>query len=709
MCEQLDPATAAMSPLPVDDGDERLIINADQGVLEQGGLSSLDGGVTLRQGGKEFTAQSLDYDDSTQQIHVRKESLFRNPNFIVRSQRVDFDLNTETGVFSDTTFTLPERAARGDASIITLESSGVAEFRLARYTTCAPGSDAWYLEARSITLDHEEGLGTADNARINFLGVPVLYLPYFRFPIDDRRRTGLLFPTVGQSSQVGFDMRWPVYVNLAPNYDLTLTPRVMTTRGLQLGSDTRYLLDSGRGHLRYDYLNHDTKTGDARGFVEFEHTGLINQRLSLESHLAEVSDRQYFEDLGGSIDAAATPFLDRSVLLTYQAPSAYVITVLAQDYQPIASNVLPTDEPYRRLPQVQLKTRTKNSLLDTRAGFAGEYTNFQRASDTQALQGQRLTLQPYLLMEKERNTWFFTSEASLNSTYYLLSNTTAGGDSEPSRTLPQFSAGSGLRFERLTPGGNLQTLEPQLFYLYTPYRDQDDLPVFDSGEPDFDFSQLFARNRYSGEDRVSDANHLALALTSRLLDPDSGVQRVSASIGQLYRFQAPRVQLPNALNTPPPQGTTDFIASVDYQLSSRWNADVTAQWSPDSGQFNRSSVAVHYRDDGRRIDLGYRYRENLLEQTDAAVSLPLGSSWRVTGRSRYSLRDKATIDNLLGVEYSTCCWAIQTSYRRYIANTRGDYDSGIYLQLNLKGLARLGNGFVDPDSLDQRVEGLGTR
>lgn len=701
MCPQLDYAVEA----PPDITDDRLIITADQGVLEQEGLSMLAGAVKLQQAGKEFSAQALDYDSATRQVHVRMESLFRNRDFIIKSRRVDFDLNTETGVFNETEFTLPQRAARGEASIITLNSQGTAEFRLGQYTTCAPGSRGWYLRAHNITLDHAEGLGTAKNARLTFLGVPILYLPYFRFPIDDRRRSGMLFPTIGQSDQTGFDFRWPVYLNLGPNYDATLTPRIMSKRGFQVGTESRYLLERGTGELRYDFLTTDMVTQESRDYFQLDHSGLINQRLSLQAHIANASDREYFEDLGGQVDAASTIYLDRSVLLTYQAPSAYTITALVQDYQTIATTVLPQDEPYRRLPQVRLNFRTKNSIASTRLGLSSEYANFQRANNTQNTQGQRLHLQPYLLTELDRNTWFFSSESRLNYSYYQLTDTLPGAADQPTRTLPQFNLGGGLRFERLTASGKLQTLEPQLFYLYTPFRDQTQLPLFDSGEPDFDFTQLFARNRFSGEDRIADASHLALSATSRLLDPLSGMQRLSASVGQIFRFITPRVQLPGSFNAPE-EGATDFIASLDYRLSSAWSAGFSTQWSPDDRKLNRSSVSLRYREDNRRFDVSYRYRQNILEQADIAIAMPVLTSWSISGRSRYSLQDHTALDNILGVEYSTCCWALQTSYRRFISNARGDFDSGVYLQLNLKGLTRLGSGYAGLDAADQVSENI---
>ncbi|HVT36100.1 MAG TPA: LPS assembly protein LptD [Nevskiaceae bacterium] len=692
-CPQLD---YSLPPL-VNTGDTRVHVTADQGVLEQGGLSSLAGSVRLQQGDKEFSAQQMDYDDKERQVHVRQQSLFRNQNIIVRSQRLDFDLDSETGVFSDTDFTLPQRAARGDAGVLTVGRNGTAEFQAVRYTTCAPGSRGWYLEGRDIKLDQHAGVGTAHNVKLEFLGVPILYAPWFQFPIDNQRRTGLLFPTVGESTRTGFDFRWPLYLNLGPNYDATLTPRVMSKRGLLLGSNTRYLEPESEGHLHFDYLAHDAQTGEQRSYLQFDHKGLLASHLSLEAHYYDVSDQQYFEDLGGAVDATALTALDRSLLLTYQAPSAYTLTLLAQDYQVVDQTVALSDQPYRRLPQIDFRVRTKNSLLDTRAGLSSEYSNFLRAD---SVQGQRLTLQPYLLTEIEQQTWFLNSELNLDYTHYLLGATALGQPDSPTRTLPQFSIGSGLRFERFTAAGSLQTLEPQVFYLYTPFRDQDQLPVFDSGDPDFDFTQLFARNRFSGEDRISDANQLAVAATSRLLNPYSGEEKLAASIGQLYRFTQPQVQLPSPTQPPPSQGATDFIASLDYHLSHLWIAGFSSQWSPRDHRFNRASVAMHYRDSGRRFDVAYRYRQNILEQADIAGSAPLSSAWRGTARVRYSIADHTPLDTLAGVEYSTCCWALSTSYRRYISTTRGEFNSGVYLQLSLKGLSRIGTGYDNLDVLD---------
>jgi LPS-assembly protein len=683
-------------PVPEFSFDPNVTLTADQVDLSEEGLSKLLGSVKLRQGDKEFTADSLDYDETERTVSVETESLFRNRELIIRSERATFDIDDQTGTFSGTAFTLPERAARGTSGEVQLAADGTARLKEARYTTCAPGDNAWYLEAGTIKLDHEEGLGTATNARLRLMGVPVLYIPWMQFPIDDRRRTGLLFPTIGESSRTGWDLRLPLYLNLAPNYDATVTPRYMSDRGLQTTVGGRYLLPSSQGSASYEYLGEDRATGEKRDYVQVLHRGLFNRRTAVDLRYANVSDREYLEDFGGRLDLSSITHLERSARLTYQSPGAYTIQALVQDYQAIASNLQAVDDPYRRLPQIRIDGLTRDALWNTRAGISGEYVNFVRDA---SVEGQRVDLHPFLRMERDQVAWFAKSQLDFRYTTYELTGTAPGQPTTVNRSLPLFSAEAGLRFERVTDGGAAQTLEPRLFYLYVPYESQDDVPVFDSGEPDFDFTQLFARNRFSGEDRISDANQFAVAVTGRQLDADSGAVKAAVSLGQLFRFQAPRVTLPG--EPAPDRGATDFIGSIDYFLDERWAARLGTQWSPADADFTRSSVALRYLSDRRRFEAAYRYRADLLEQTDLIAVTPLWGPFSLSARWRYSLRDGQSLDTFAGIEYETCCWMVRTSYRRYVADTSGDMNSGIYIQLELKGLARIGSGlenlFPDPE------------
>lgn len=693
-CAQIGDDLPPLDPV----SDDKVHLSADQADLQREGMSKLTGSVRLRQQDREITAEQIDYDEVQQRAIINQESLFRSPQLLVDSQHAEFDVDDETGLFSDNSFTLLSRTARGHADQLQVFSDKTAVLKGANYTSCAPGDDSWYLEASRIHLDYDEGLGTARNARLRFLGVPIFYSPWVQFPIDDRRRTGLLYPVVGNTNKTGFDVREPVYINLAPNYDLTFTPRYMSERGTQLGLSGRFLLSQSEGDAGYQYLDHDKTLGDKRDYAYFNDRSLLSPHLAMDLHYANVSDPAYFEDLGGNnLDLSSNSFLDRSARFTYNSPAAYSVQLLVQDYQKINSSLTQVEEPYRRLPQLLVSTQTRNSYLYTRLGANGEYSNFVRED---SVEGQRVDLDPYIKAERDTLSWFSKAQLDYHYTTYELTGTPADQPSSPDRGLPIFSAEYGLRFERLLDDGTPQLLEPRLFYLYVPYQNQDDLPVFDSGEPDFDFTQLFARNRFSGLDRISDANELTLALTGRQLDPQTGAVKAAVAIGQLYRFEAPRVSLPG--EAPPDSGATDFIGEFEYNLSKDWGTRLLAQWSPEESEFSRAGVAVRYRDDQHHlVEAAYRYRRDLLEQADLTVMTPIWRAISLAGRWRYSLRETQSLDSYVGLRFDTCCYAIDVAYRRYISDAQGNMNNGVYFQLELKGLGQIGSGFpnlrVDDD------------
>jgi len=694
-CPQLD-FTSELPPIP---SDPKLVLNADQADLSEGGLSSLRGSVRISQNGREFAAEQVDYSEADQRVRTNSQTLFRDSRYAIRSARTDYDLQLGSGVFLDNSFTLRTISGRGEAGRITVAEDGNARLEQVRFTTCAPGNEAWTLSASRISFDEDSGRGSATNALLRFQGVPLFYLPWFQFPIDGLRHSGFLFPIVGNNENTGFDIRWPIYLNLGPNYDVTLSPRYLSERGAQIGGETRYLLASHEGSLFGEYLPSDDQLGGAsRSYVDYKHVGALSHHLGLEAKYGYVSDRNYFATFGGGVDLTSTPFLERGVKFTYQAPTVFRVEALVQDYQTLtlnqATGLTGVDpDPYQRLPQIRVDALSKNSFLGTRAGLFGEFTNFAREG---SVEGQRVIAQPYLRWEKDRLSWYANAQGELSYTAYNLRNTAVDVPDSPRRTLPILSAEGGLRFERLTGSDNIQTLEPRLFYLYVPYRDQSLLPVFDSGLPDFDFPQLFARNRYSGYDRVSDANQLTTAVTSRLIETDSGIARLSATLGQIYYFRGPRVDLPSFES--PSEGSSNYLGNLEYQLSSRWSATATTEVASSFDRVQRSSVALRYRDPlasagGRRFDLAYRYRRDLLEQADASFSSPITDAWRLAARLRYSLRDDSTLESFAGAEYQTCCWAVSATYRRYLVGGLDRFNNGFYLQLELKGLTRIGNGF----------------
>ncbi len=677
--------------------DNHIVIQADHAdtSLGKAGLSSLSGAVHISQRGRAFASDSVLYDDATKRLRMNTPALFKGPNFEIDSQQTEFDLNAQSGLFRHTEFSLPSVHGHGAADSLQLERSGDAQLERAYYTTCSADDEAWTLHASAIHLDQQDGIGTARNAVLRLGDVPVLWLPWFRFPLDGRRRSGLLYPTIAQGTKTGFDFSVPLYLNLAPNFDDEFTPRIMSRRGLQLSNDFRYLLPNQEGSFVYQYLDHDQTTGHTRTFIDLDHQGRLTDDLGVSVNFQQASDISYFDDLGGlysssSLADTSAPFLPRTAVLTFHPQgSTTSMQLLAESFQPLSILTDPDNLPYKRLPELRVQSVSRNSLYNVHAGIDGALGNFERSD---SITGQRLYLDPYLSWDMDRTAWFLSSRLDGTWTQYNLSGTSPGTSQNPQRTVPQFSLHSGLRFDRTTDSGLLQTLEPHLFYLFVPYENQDDLPVFDSGLPDFNFPALFARNRFTGEDRISDANDLTSVMTTRLIDPQSGLVKLSASAGLIYRFRAPRVTLPGFDN--PSAGTSDYVGSFAYRYDRHWDISNQLQWNPVGNQLVRANNVLRYQTShDQRFSLGYEFRQGLFNQADASFVLPIKDRWHVAGRLIYSFRDASTFGAFGGLEYETCCWAIRGGARRYISNVNGNFSTGVFMQFTLKGLTRIGTGW----------------
>ena len=671
---------------------DRVSLSAERIDAQQGGVSQLDGDVQLQYQGTRLSTPSLRYDQATGEASTTGGADFANSAFSIGATDADVDLSAGTAQFEGARFTLFDRGARGSASHIDLREDLRATLDEVAYTTCPPEQPDWTLRGSRITLNPNSGLGTARNARVSFFGVPIIYLPYFTFPIDDRRRTGLLVPDLGDSDTTGLDISAPFYINIAPALDATITPRYMARRGGQLKNKFRYLLaeDWGRGEVQYEVLPSDEVLGESRSLFSYEHTGRLSDRWGLVAQFTEVSDRGYLEDLGTTLDLAAITHLKREARLAYQAPAWFAGQLTVEDYQTVDRSVTDDDEPYRRLPRLQIAALSPNDWNRFRIGLDAEYVNFERDG---AIEGARLDLSPYISYRKDAVGWFAGGQVNYRRTDY---NLRSAGDAQSSyvRGLPSLSLDAGLRFDRNVGDGVLQTLEPRLFYLYTPFRQQQGIPVFETALPEFSFVQLFARNRYSGLDRIADANQVTAAITTRLLEVGTGRTLLEAALGQIYRFQPSNVSLDD-IDTRR-RDNSDIIGTLRYNTFSWLSAVMGVQWDPARTRLNRGYAALELRpNNGYRLDVAYRFRRDLLEQADVVAGLPLGANWSMVGRWNFSIQDSATRESLLGLEYRSCCWAARVAGRRYIANTLGEFNTSVYLQLELTGLSRIGAGILE--------------
>ncbi|MDG2376985.1 MAG: LPS assembly protein LptD [Woeseiaceae bacterium] len=645
--------------------------------------TSMSGGVLLRRGDRLAGADSASYDPIQRAFSLAGNVRYEDSGTAVVSSSAEFGYVTGRIRFEGAEFQLGSRG-RGQAGFLEINQEGRLELGNVGYTTCPSESEDWIIQADDIVLDTTTGVGEARDVKLRFKGVPILYSPYLSFPITDARKSGILTPEIGRSGRSGNELSVPYYWNIAPNYDATLTPRLLTARGLQMGAEIRYLLSTSTGEAQVEYLPDDSKLNDNRHLVSFAHRTLFNNGWRNLIDFRQVSDSQYFEDLGGSLSISSITHLNRSATFDFYGEH-WSMLAMFQDYQTIDQAIAPVDKPYRRLPQILVSGHWADGFLGLDYGFDSEVVNFDRDVGTT---GWRLNASPSIELAIERPGWFFRPAVKLDHTQYELENRLPGEETDPSRTLPSATVDMGLNFERLLNGsGRVQTIEPRILYTNVPFRVQDQLPVFDTIQPDLNLVQLYRGNRYLGVDRITDTDQLSVGVTSRIIETGSGRELMSATIGQALYLSNQSVMLPGQ---PSVTGdASDYIAELRFLIYDNLNFDIGHQWS-DNGT-TKSEARLQYRPASNKIlNFAYRFRQGSLEQGDVSWSWPIGQSWNFVGRYNFSLRDNKVLEQFYGLEYESCCWGLRLVGRRYISTRDGTQDSSIGLQLVLKGMTSVG-------------------
>ena len=670
-------------------------MEADDANLTDEGVSVLTGDVQIRRQGRHVSADEVRYDSSTEVINAIGNVRAWDDGVYLTGSRGTLALAEDVTVVEDAEYRVLDAHAHGAASRIILSGSDILKAADARYTTCNPDDVVWVLEADNIRLDKGEDQGLARNVWVNFKGVPIFYSPYLTFPLSDARKSGFLAPSAGVSGEAGAEVTVPYYFNIAPNMDATLALRAMSDRGVQAQGEYRYLFPWGGGKLAAEVLPDDSERGDTRTGVAFEHTGVVRGRWTTNAVFGWVSDDEYFEDLGTSLAVSSQSFLEQRADVIYSGNQYYVLGRL-QNFQTVDSDLPGTSRPYKRLPQMLVGTSVVERNLRFTFNGTAEVVHFDRRD---SVTGVRWDLKPHVTFPYRTAAGYVVPKATLRYTGYTLDDEPAGTNDDPSRLLPTFSMDSGLFFERpLTFRGRSmqQTLEPRLFYLFVPFDDQDDLPVFDTGEFTFDFGQLFREDRFSGPDRVGDAHQVTLAITSRFIDSASGDEIARASIGQIRHFRDRRVTLPGVARDT--TNSSDLVAEVAANLDERWRVSAGIQWDPHETRTDRSTVALRYAPDARRVvNATYRFVRDTVEQTDLSFAWPMARDWRAVGRFSYSLEGKKLLETFGGMEYESCCWGLRLVGRRYLASAQDltsandTYNTGVFVQFVLKGLSSFGD------------------
>ncbi len=680
------PSLAPMLDKVPDRTGSYISVKAHQFDARKMGMATAQDEVELRRADQLLTTELLQYDTQTETITMPGRVFYEDSVMYISGTSAQYSFLDEGGSFLDVDYGLVGSSARGSATEVSVSSGDHSILHMLQFTTCPGETPEWMLKAKELDLDFEEGVGTVKGAQLKFFDIPFLYLPYMTFPIDDRRKSGFLYPYISTANDNGFEFSTPYYWNIAPDQDATFTPRYFTERGFMLTGEYRFITPRTFGELDFDYMPDDSKTGDARFHYRFAHTAQFTPRWSSQFLIDRVSDDQYFQDFSNSLAAASRQYL-RSRYGIYGSGRHWRLRTYIDDFQVVDEAVDPLNAPYTRLPRVAFD-------LDKPLGFQGlgllmdaELVHFDRDI---GVTGTRFDFYPRFEWNIETRWGYMKPSAGYRYTAYDLNWQGLPRDEKPDRGTEILSFDTGMFFERESKKGNLQTLEPRLFYLYVPYRNQEEFPDFDTAPFTFGFSQLFHYNRYTGADRQSNANQLTLALTTRSINQMNGRELWSLSFGQILYFENQKVL---SVDNEPilSENSSPFIAEFKLNLTNRLQARIGTQWDWQNSQFDVAVIGATYRaGNGMRLGAEYRYRRGSVDQYDIRYYQPVNEAWRVMGRVNYSMLDNDLLSAEAGFEYDSCCWAIRMVAKRFLRNREGDHRDAIYVQLILKGLGGFG-------------------
>src|SRR5882672_11256499 len=720
----LKPTPPEKQPKP--DPSAPITLDADRIEGVSGQDTTAQGNANLRQGDLSIRADVLRYSEAKEEVEAKGNVRLQRGSDSLSGPSLRYSLKDGTGLFEKPEFTLAPRAranrepvgGRGQAGATEILGEDKYRIKDGVFTSCKPGDDGWYIRADELDLDFTRDVGTARGGGVYFEGVHVLAAPKFDFSLNNQRKSGFLPLQTGITGKSGLEVGVPYYLNLAPDYDMTLTPRYLQKRGTQIVEQFRFLGKDYAGELNAEQLPNDKTLDEGRSAIAFVGTYNRGGTLLGGLNLNKVSDDNYFRDLSTRISLTSQTTLPREGFVTYNGnwwgSGSYSTTARVQTFQVLQDPEAPIVPPYGRTPQLTLTT-----LRQDIAGFdfrsSEEFVNFSHPT---LVTGMRTTVFPSLSLPVISPQYFLTPKVSFSATYYSLDqNVPASQDISTlrpaparagaaailpgsiTRALPIYSLDSGLVFERDTQALGqtvTQTLEPRLFYVYIPFRDQNKIPLFDTAVADFNYSQIFSENMFSGGDRINDANQLTAAVTSRLLLPSNGQEVMRGTFGQRYYFRDQQVTL-NPTDVPRTYKASNLLVALSGRLSQAWTMDAGTEYDQRDYRTERLTVATGYRTEGvRPLSLSCRFLSAEITQTgptklsERSGQWPQYGRWYGVGRFNYSLQDSKIIEAIGGFEYAAGCWTARIVMQKF-ALTAGTSSSSVFFQLELDGFSRLGS------------------
>ncbi len=664
------------------------------------------GNVVTTRDDQTVLSQWLDYQQETNRLKAGDDFRLLKPNEQIDGKMLDYYLDTHTGTAKLPVFSARQKglSLRGKGNEVEFTGPDQYLIRQSHATTCGPNDEDWYLRSSTLDLDYTSNVGVARNATLVFMGVPIGYTPWIDFPLTSKRKSGFLVPTFKTGSNGG-ELSIPYYFNLAPNYDLTLTPHFNTKRGTGVGAQFRYLEPSYSGTLSTDQLPSDQVTHQYRYVWSGSHLQTITPQLTMGYTATKVSDDNYFRDFGDRQSIASNVNLLREAWANYAmnwTDGRANAQIKVQRYQTLQDPYNPVTPPYARLPQITFVADQKLPEGFS-ANLTSELTQFSHPTQQE---GTRLMTYPSVSWNFSRTWGFLRPKLGVNYTSYDLTKFQTSPSHNETRTLPILSVDSGLYFDRdtrLFGDSYTQTLEPRLYYVNIPTKKQSQLPNFDSSENDIGFAQLFTENRFSGWDRINGANQVSAALSSSFLNQDTGLETLRVAVGQRFYFRNDDISLDGS-ETQRKKAGSDILATIGGSLTRALRLDSSYQYNNDLGKTQRYNASLTYQPQpGKVVSLRYRYGRHeqvtsttydYLRQVDLAVQWPIARDWYAVARNNYSLRDRKNLEQLAGLEYNQGCWSLRLVGQRYVTDlvtTR----TAFFVQLELKGLGGLGNNPMD--------------
>lgn len=729
-------------------------IDSDYSEIFEKETYNFRGNVKIKRADQNVLADQMSLNTLSNSVDAQGKVYYSENELSMFSDSVLLNLTNDQARLRDTLFISPGAPIRGKAGTVYQESKDFSHFKDVTYTSCPPGNQDWAIHAERLKINKAVGKGAAKDAWLEFKGVPVFYTPFISFPLDNRRITGFLAPHWGSSGQNGVDFSAPFYWNMAPNYDLLFRPRYLAKRGVMLGADFRYMNSFSRSKLGIDVLPYDDKRNNQTRYRgSFQNQTLLSTHTNTNIDLNYVSDKKYISELGNALSLTDIRHVRSVADLNYNREGVSFLTRM-ENFQTIDQSLAPNQRPYRKLPQVTLNLNHSFNNLPTPVdvGLDNEFVVFNHSHTVddefgyRNVDGQRFNIKPYVSLPFKTAGGFAIPKFSVLHTDYLLNNQFAGKPSNISRTLPIASFDAGLFAEGSLNFNNTHythTLEPRLFYVYIPYTDQRAQPVFDTAVYDFNFDSLFRENRFTGVDRVQDTNQVTIALTQRLMDASTGREKLKFSLGDIIYLQSRHAMLdaidPNGfasqsfynrslLQQNNHNTFSNVVAELSGQITNNLSFSSGLQWDPykydlpctqdgsNPGCFKaakdipRTQIALHYRSEPNQIvNLGYRYRQDLISTGDVSFRWPLLANWFAVGRWQYSLLYDKTTESFLGLEKENCCWRFRIIGRRYInglnvtdVGTQGaalnqqlvansESQTAVIFQIELKSLSAFGD------------------